>query len=213
MDLPAGVEPAVFYRQRLEGPCFSAFHCVDDLARRLAAGKAGGRFRRAAKGSGHNQGRKKGHQSTGVTPQKMSCCCCADCQLSCAWLLQILVLFCGAALRCIFGHSAVLTGAGHAAWHQLLHVSGRRLSDRLLPWSAPGREKLRPLSAFHQLFPAADPGPHQPLRRDGPAAHRPSHLELGAYQACTVPVSVRCNEEICHRKPDRPDDCRHPRRQ
>lgn len=42
---------------------------------------------------------------------------------------QILVLFCGAALRCIFGHSAVLTGAGHAAWHQLLHVSGRRLSD------------------------------------------------------------------------------------
>ena len=97
--LPAGVEPAVFYRQRLEGPCFSAFHCVDDLARRLAAGKAGCRFRRAAKGSGHNQGRKKGHQGTGGAPQKMSCCCCADCQLSCAWLLQILVLFCGAALR------------------------------------------------------------------------------------------------------------------
>ena len=75
--------------------------------------------------------------------------------------------------------------------HQLLHVSGRRLSDRLLPWSAPGREKLRPLSAFHQLFPTADPGPYQPLRRDGPAAHRPSHLELGAHQTCTVPVSVQ----------------------
>ena len=25
MDLPAGVEPAVFYRQRLEGPCFLLF--------------------------------------------------------------------------------------------------------------------------------------------------------------------------------------------
>ena len=66
---------------------------------------------------------------------------------------------------------------------------------------------------FISFFPQLIQGPHQPLRRDSPAAHRPSHLELGAYQTCTVPVSVRRNEEICHRKPDRPDDCRHPRRQ
>ena len=70
MDLPAGVEPAVFYRQRLEGPCFSAFHCVDDLARRLAAGKAGCRFRRAAKSSGHNQGRKKAIKAQAVRRKK-----------------------------------------------------------------------------------------------------------------------------------------------
>ncbi len=41
---PMASEPAVFYTARLEGPCFSAF-TVDDLARRLAAGKAGCRFR------------------------------------------------------------------------------------------------------------------------------------------------------------------------
>ncbi len=48
----------LFYRQRLEGPCFSAFHCVDDLARRLAAGKAGCRFAARRKAPGISKDEK-----------------------------------------------------------------------------------------------------------------------------------------------------------